>query len=437
MAASAAFKEAIKSGQNSVKEEMKDVQAPLKDEMKAVQESVKHEMKAVQEEMKLGQESVKEEVKAVKEEITCIIENKFQAMEVRMDAVEDKVGEIQGRVSVVEQRIEGRVSALQQRIEQQIEENKPTEALQELVTDVERLSHLAFSECRTETREILSLQYFIDGIRDPEIQKALPMAGVKDIKSALVYAMKLEVAQQSTRKGHHPVRAVRVHEPVDQLMARLDDLTRQVNALQWKIGVKKPTVKCWNCVCGKSNGLSINGHIHGVPCNMIIDTGANVTIIRRDLAQTFKDKLIWTPSCVTLETASGEKIDIEGKLNVNITFGSAAYHHTAYVADITDPCTLGLDFLRKHNFSLDFKNNKLLSASEDMTINQQNGSSAGNAKVSSGRPCSESYRNHTRVEEKPKTTSNSPCQMLIGRDLRLSCDLLFDRPADAPSSPEE
>ncbi|KFM75577.1 hypothetical protein X975_20378, partial [Stegodyphus mimosarum] len=60
---------------------------------------------------------------------------------------------------------------------------------------------------------------------------------------------------------------------------------------------------------------------------MIIDTGANVTIIRKDLAQKFKEKLIWTPSCVILQTASGEKIDVEGKLNVNITFGSATYHH--------------------------------------------------------------------------------------------------------------
>ncbi|KFM57791.1 hypothetical protein X975_26945, partial [Stegodyphus mimosarum] len=83
-------------------------------------------------------------------------------------------------------------------------------------------------------------------------------------------------------------------------------------------------------VSGNSNGLSISGHINGVPCNMIIDTGANVTIIRKDLAQQFKDKLIWTPSCVTLQTASDDKMGIYEKLNVNITFGSAAYHHSYF-----------------------------------------------------------------------------------------------------------
>ncbi|KFM56688.1 Retrovirus-related Pol polyprotein from transposon 412, partial [Stegodyphus mimosarum] len=242
------------------------------------------------------------------------------------------------------------------RLQLKSRQQKPTETLQELATDVERLSHLAFSECPTETREILSLQYFIDGIRDPEIQKALRMADVKDLKSALVYAMKFEAAQQATRRDRHPIRAAHIQEPVDPMTARLDELTRKVDALTR------------NTVSGGNNGIFIMGQINGIPCNMTIDTGANVTIIRKDLAQQLEGKLIWTPPCVTLQTVSGEKIDIEGKLNVNITFGSATYHHTAYVAEITDPCILGLDFLRKHNFSLDFKNNELHSASEDITL---------------------------------------------------------------------
>ncbi|KFM75817.1 hypothetical protein X975_16651, partial [Stegodyphus mimosarum] len=352
MAAFAAFKEEIKAGQDSVKEEMKSI----KEDMKVGQESVKDEMNSVQEKM---EKSVKEEMRAVKasqeemkKEITCIIENKFETMEGRIDAVENKVSsvkeQIEERVSAVEQQIDYRVSAVKEQIqervsavEQQIDDKvsavakevdtlkkfvatagsnsdtfkflampahpslklstydgktswqvyktqfsivaeangwdsqakachlaaslradaadilqtlpenkrldfealsgalelcfgekclkdysrlqlksrqqKPTETLQELATDVERLFHLAFSECLTETREILSLQYFIDGIRDPEIQKALRMADVKDIKSALVYAMKFEVAQQATRRCHHPVRVVQVHEPVDSV----------------------------------------------------------------------------------------------------------------------------------------------------------------------------------------------------------------------------
>ncbi|GFT98288.1 retrovirus-related Pol polyprotein from transposon 17.6 [Trichonephila clavipes] len=56
------------------------------------------------------------------------------------------------------------------------------------------------------------------------------------------------------------------------------------------------------------------GHVNELPCNMIIDTGANVSIIRNDLAQKLKEKLIWTPPRVVLQTVTGEKIDIHGKL---------------------------------------------------------------------------------------------------------------------------
>ncbi|GFX93612.1 retrovirus-related Pol polyprotein from transposon 412 [Trichonephila clavipes] len=78
------------------------------------------------------------------------------------------------------------------RLQLKSRQQKVSETLQELATDVERLSHLAFSDCPTEVREVLALQHFIDGVRDPEIQKALRMADLKDLKGALVFAMKFE-----------------------------------------------------------------------------------------------------------------------------------------------------------------------------------------------------------------------------------------------------
>ncbi|GFU92310.1 retrovirus-related Pol polyprotein from transposon 412 [Trichonephila clavipes] len=101
---------------------------------------------------------------------------------------------------------------------------------------------------------------------------------------------------------------------------------------------------------------------------MIIDTGANVSIIRNDLAQKLKEKLIWTPPRVVLQTVTGEKIDIHGKLKVNIKFGDTTYQHAVYVADIADPFILGLDFLKEHGFTLDFNKNELRSIHEEVTI---------------------------------------------------------------------
>ncbi|GFX61818.1 retrovirus-related Pol polyprotein from transposon 412 [Trichonephila clavipes] len=116
------------------------------------------------------------------------------------------------------------------------------------------------------------------------------------------------------------------------------------------------------------NGIFIMGHVNELPCNMIIDTGANVSIIRNDLAQKLIEKLIWTAPRVVLQTVTGEKIDIHGKLKVKIKFGDTTYQHAVYVADIADPFILGLDFLKEHGFTLDFNKNELRSIHEEVTI---------------------------------------------------------------------
>ncbi|GFX84859.1 retrovirus-related Pol polyprotein from transposon 412 [Trichonephila clavipes] len=101
---------------------------------------------------------------------------------------------------------------------------------------------------------------------------------------------------------------------------------------------------------------------------MVVDTGANVSIIRKDLAQNSQVSIIWTPPCVSLQTVMGDKIHVHGKANITLRFGNIDYHHTAYIADITDPCILGLDFLKKNNFKLDFENSNMHSKFEDITL---------------------------------------------------------------------
>ncbi|GFW27444.1 hypothetical protein TNCV_162891 [Trichonephila clavipes] len=313
------------------------------------------------------------------------------------------------------------------RLQLKSRQQKVSETLQELATDVERLSHLAFSDCPTEVREVLALQHFINGVRDPEIQKALRMADLKDLKGALVFAMKFEAAQQATRKDRHPIRAVNESDTSNSSVERLERQMRsfmnRVESLMSQKADGKKTLKCWTCgleghlqrscrarqgaetnsasrkevseklinghlvgrrlpdfgkphipVCQIStkstgeNGIFIMGHVNELPCNMIIDTGANVSIIRNDLAQKLKEKLIWTPPRVVLQTVTGEKIDVHGKLKVKIQFGDTTYQHAVYVADIADPFILGLDFLKEHGFTLDFNKNELRSIHEEVTI---------------------------------------------------------------------
>ncbi|GFX63746.1 hypothetical protein TNCV_215461 [Trichonephila clavipes] len=51
---------------------------------------------------------------------------------------------------------------------------------------------------------------------------------------------------------------------------------------------------------------------------MVVDTGANVSIIRKDLAQNAQVSVIWTPPCISLQTVTGDKIQIHGKANITL-----------------------------------------------------------------------------------------------------------------------
>ncbi|GFU75309.1 hypothetical protein TNCV_1221741 [Trichonephila clavipes] len=60
-------------------------------------------------------------------------------------------------------------------------------------------THLAFSDCPTEVREVGAATLYRRGSGNP----ALRMADLKDLKGALVFGMKFEAAQQATRKDRH------------------------------------------------------------------------------------------------------------------------------------------------------------------------------------------------------------------------------------------
>ncbi|GFV98176.1 retrovirus-related Pol polyprotein from transposon 412 [Trichonephila clavipes] len=51
---------------------------------------------------------------------------------------------------------------------------------------------------------------------------------------------------------------------------------------------------------------------------MVVDTGANVSIIRKDLAQNSHVSIICTPPCVSLQTVTGDKIQVHRKANISL-----------------------------------------------------------------------------------------------------------------------
>ncbi|GBN37192.1 hypothetical protein AVEN_12130-1 [Araneus ventricosus] len=252
-----------------------------------------------------------------------------------------------------------------------------------------------------DVRESLAAQYFVDAIRDEDTQHSTRLIDAKDLKSSLAYSMKYEAARSVSKTSRH----VRSIETEDHMCREIDDkfeffFNRLEKLLNSSVPGRKntprrnPNVTCWKCskkghvqrecqaitsnqensslyrapeggprvssLSGKKNGLYLEGSICGIQCLMLVDTGANVTLLRTDLAQKLKEQLIYTAPNISLKTATGERTEIRGKLDASIECGSRKFHHRIYVADNTDPSILGLDFLQKFNFTVDQEEKKFL-----------------------------------------------------------------------------
>ncbi|GFV82325.1 uncharacterized protein TNCV_3443151 [Trichonephila clavipes] len=57
---------------------------------------------------------------------------------------------------------------------------------------------------------ISPVSYFVDGLKEEEIQKVVKMADVQDLKSALLYALNLEAATQGSHKDRYSIRTSRL-----------------------------------------------------------------------------------------------------------------------------------------------------------------------------------------------------------------------------------
>ncbi|GBN63169.1 hypothetical protein AVEN_164496-1 [Araneus ventricosus] len=91
---------------------------------------------------------------------------------------------------------------------------------------------------------------------------------------------------------------------------------------------------------------------------------ANVTLLKTDLAQKLREQLISMARNISLKAANVEKAEILGKLDVSIECGSRQFHHRIYIADISNPCILVLDFLQKVNFIVGLEKNEIRTGEE-------------------------------------------------------------------------
>ncbi|GBM17504.1 hypothetical protein AVEN_48028-1 [Araneus ventricosus] len=353
------------------------------------------------------------------------------------------------------------------RTELKTRRQKLGENLQVLAADVERLMSLAYAECPLDVRESLAAQYFIDAIRDEETQLSTRLMDFTDLKSALAYSMKFESAKTTSKISIH-ARSMETDDDTwkerddkfESLLKALEKLVESLAAEQ-NAPRRNPNLTCWKCfkeghvqracqvndvhsrklTCGRlserkiptlnkspeeelkvstlsggGNGLYLKGSICDIPCLFLVDTGTNITLLRADLAHKVKERLIYTAPNLTLKTATGEKAKIQGKLDASIECGSRKFQHRVYVADITDSCILGLDFLQKFKFTVDLEKNEIRTGSEKISLfsgsTQHRKRTSDGKNVQSRRLCFEGCEPCSNAEKKSRTETDISVEAL-------------------------
>ena len=119
----------------------------------------------------------------------------------------------------------------------------------------------------------------------------------------------------------------------------------------------------------KEGSLTVNGDIEGVICPMVVDTGANVTVVRPDvLSEQTLSRLQVTNN--VLKTATGETAEVRGKLRLGVKIGGTQVSHEVLVANISDTFILGIDFLVANGCTFDAGAGSLPIGAEDVPLHK-------------------------------------------------------------------
>ena len=121
---------------------------------------------------------------------------------------------------------------------------------------------------------------------------------------------------------------------------------------------------------GFTDSLIVHGTIEAASCDMVIDTGSNITILRPDvLGRVSKDIDIDVhPVDSLLRTVTGETTPVRSRGKLALQIGTVKMIHDVWIADIENECILGLDFLISNDCVVDVQESCLRIGSEEVRL---------------------------------------------------------------------
>ncbi|GFS57997.1 uncharacterized protein TNCV_3124741 [Trichonephila clavipes] len=201
---------------------------------------------------------------------------------------------------------------------------KTGKSLQEYASEVESLANLAFSNHPATVRETTSLQSFVDDLREGEVQKAVRMVDVQDLKSALLYALKLEAATQASRRNSQSIQGARVtldapcespwQSDIEKLRDEFQDLMAQQDPCRTNVTESKK-------VCSNRKGSADeNGDVRlKRPCSESCKNLSNSLRVEKKFGVIDPVvRQVTTPSTLALDPWSDESVRKDQLADTNI-----------------------------------------------------------------------------------------------------------------------
>ena len=278
---------------------------------------------------------------------------------------------------------------------------RPGEGWAEYADELRVLADKAFPELEERARERLALNQYLGQLDNPQVafnvKQKRPASLVDAVGSTLeMESYLLPRTGQVAQVGVEPepiIAAVQSKQDsimgmLQNVMERLDKLEKQAfpKAGYPEMLSRSNPVVCHKCgqeghfargcasrpkrksgpisnpsrdaiaVVPVSRSYTVSGHTNGIPTTFILDTGAAITLLRKDLW----DKL--PPSKKQLEPwegrplvgVAGTSLDVCGSAVVEIIIAGESFRNTVVVASaLTAEAILGLDFLESNNCTLE------------------------------------------------------------------------------------
>ena len=109
----------------------------------------------------------------------------------------------------------------------------------------------------------------------------------------------------------------------------------------------------------RNDGIYVIGKIENTKVSMLMDTGANLTIISNEFYEKLGTKPQIKPASIKLTSASGDTIPVKGQCTIEMCLEDLKFPQEVIVAKIKNPCILGLDFMNQNSCNIYVKKRKL------------------------------------------------------------------------------